>query len=139
MQNIIYSNKALQTIQNLCLLIVYNQHLIQFDQRDSTEILHRRTNISILVHRRKLHMLQYMFTLRQCDSLVDNRDIATRRWNGIVFKVIHSNHYKFYKNPLYRGIVEFNRMDVHLSLIDAKTQFKKALLNSIVNPFEKVL
>ena len=134
-----YMNKALQKIQNLCLLIINNQHFLKFHERDSTKTLHRNSNIFRLVHRRRLHMLQFAFTLRTCDEIVDNRNIITRRRGGIVFKVTHTNHYKFYKNPLYRCAIEWNNLDVSTSLIENKTEFKSAIQKAVQNPFAEVL
>ena len=136
---ITYINKELQKIQNLCLLIVDNQHFLKFNERDSTEVLHRNSKMFRLIHRRRMHMLQFAFTFRSCNEIVDNRNIATRRRGGIVFKVVHSNHYKFYKNPLYRCSIEWNKLDVLTSLIDEKAEFKNTLKKSIPNPFAKVL
>ena len=138
-QGIAYINKSLQKIQNLCLLIIYNQHVIKFDQRDSTEVLHRRAGIFRLIHRRRLHLLQYAHTLRLKESIVDDRNIMTRRRNRIVFKVVHSNHYKFYKNPLYRCAIEWNSMEVNLSLIVDRNEFNRNLKNLIVDPYTKIL
>ena len=67
----------------------------------------------------------YVTVYVYCESFIDNREIATRRRNSIVFKVIHSNHYKFDKNLLYRGIGEWNSMDVHLSLIDDEIKLRE--------------
>ena len=139
-QCIAYMNKALQKIENFCLLIVNNQHFLKFQEQDSTETLHRNTKIFRLVHRRRMHLLQFAFTLRKNEEMVDIRNnIMTRRREGIVFKVIHSNHYKFYKKNLYRCSIEWNNLDVRTSLIDNKIEFKSALKKAIQNLFAKVL
>ena len=65
-----------------------------------------------------MHLLQFAFTLRRNEEMVDIRNnIMTRRREGRVFKVIHSNHYKFYKNSIYRCSIEWNNLDVRTSLI----------------------
>ena len=71
--------------------------------------------------------------------MVDDRNIRTRRRGGIVYKVVKSNHYKFYKNPIYRCSIEWNNLDVATSLIEEKTKFKTALKNAVQNPFAKLL
>ena len=138
-QGIAYINKALQKFQNLCLLIVNNQHFQKFNERDSTETLHRNMKLFKLVHRRHLHLLQFAFTFRTCKDMVDSRNIVTKRRGGVVFKVTHSNHYKFYKNPLYRCSIEWNNLDVRTSLIEEQIEFKNTVKKSIPNPYAKVL
>ena len=138
-QGVEYVNNALQKIQNQCLLIVHNQHFLKFNERDSTETLHRNTKIFRLAHRRRIHLLQFAYSFRECEEMVDNRNIRTRRRGGIVFKIVHSNHYKFYKNPIYRCSVEWNRLDVQTSLIEDKTEFINTIKKSIPNPFAKIL
>ena len=73
-QGITYFNRALQKIQNLCLLIVNGQHTLKYNERDSTETLHRNTNIFRLIHRRRLHLLQFAFTLRKSEGIVFEKD-----------------------------------------------------------------
>ena len=138
-QGIVYINKALQKTQNLCLLIVHGQHTLQYNERDSTEVLHRNSKIFRFVHRRRIHLSQYAFTLRSSAEMVDDRNIRTRRREGVVFKIVKSNHYKFYKNPIYRCAIEWNNLDAQISLIEDKTKFKNVLVNDIQNPFVKVL
>ena len=92
-----------------------------------------------LVHRRRIHLLQFAFIFRQSEEMVDNRNIGTRRRGGIVYRKEKSNHYKFYKNPMYRCSIEWNNLDVAVSLIEDKTKFKNTLKATIQNPFTKVL
>ena len=138
-QGILYINKALQKIQNLCLLIVHGQHTLQYNERDSTETLHRNSKMFRLIHRRRIHLLQFAFSFRFSVDMVDDRNIRTRRRGGIVYKVVKSNHYKFYKNPIYRCSIEWNNLDVATSLIEEKTKFKTALKNAVQNPFAQLL
>ena len=84
-------------------------------------------------------MLQFALTFRTCKEMIDNRNIMTRRRGGAVFKVVHSNHYKFYKNPIYKCSVEWNNLDPCTSLLDDKTEFKNTLKKVIQNLFAKVL
>ena len=77
--------------------------------------------------------------MRTREELIDNRNIITRRRGGVVFKVVHSNHYKFYKNPFYRCSIEWNNLDVRTSLIKEKIEFKNAVKKVIANPYTKVL
>ena len=96
-QGIVYINKAIQKLQNLGLLRAHNQYILSFNQRDSSETLHRNSILSRLVHRRKLHLLQFAFHLKDNITLLDVREIHTRRRTGILFIIQKSNHYKYHK------------------------------------------
>ena len=139
-QGIAYVNKAIQKLQNYGLLIANNQHTLPFNQRDSSETLHRNCKMSRLIHRRRLHLLQFAFRLKGNNDLLDNRDIPTRRRAGIVFTIIKSNHYKFPpKNPYYRCMLEWNNLPVDISLLDHKENFVQAVNAMVANPYMKVL
>ena len=138
-QGIIYINKAIQKLQNLGLLIAHNQHILPYDQRDSSETLHRNSKMSRLVHRRKLHLLQFAFRLKDNTTLLDRRDIPTRRHAGIVFTIVKSNHYKFPKNPYHRCMIEWNNLTVDVSLLVEKEAFTRAIKTTVQNPYIKVL
>ena len=60
---------------------------------------------NIIVHQRRLHLLQFAFQLKNDISLLDIRDIPTGRRAGIVFKILKSNHYKYPKNPYYHCMI----------------------------------
>ena len=78
------------------------------------------------------------FTLYNID-LIDNRDIPTRRHEGVVFKIPKHNHLKFLRNPCYRCMIEWNRLPVNISLIFLKNKFKQEVKATILNPYVKVL
>ena len=59
--NIKYVNKKLQTIQNTGLYIVFNQHQLPYDMKESTETIHRNAKLFRLAHRRRLHMLSFVY------------------------------------------------------------------------------
>ena len=73
-QGIVYINKAIQKLQNFGLLIAYNQHILPFDRRDPSETLHRNCRMTVLIHRRRLHLLQFEFKLKINHDLLDLRD-----------------------------------------------------------------
>ena len=104
-QNISYTNKVLQKLKNSGLLIAYNQHILPFNIIDSSETLHRKMNVFRLVHRRKIHALNFDYQLKEYISLLDIRDIPTGRRDGILFRLTKSNNFKFLKNPVHRCIV----------------------------------
>ena len=130
---------AIQKLQNFGLLIAYNQHMLPYDQRDSSETLHRNCRMPRLIHRRKLHRLQFAFVLKDKFYLLDNREIPTRRRVGVLFLLDKINHYKFHKNPQYRCMLEWNNLPAEMSLIVNKEAFKSAVIGTIPNPYVKVL
>ena len=86
-----YTNKKLQMMHNQGLYIVYNQHFLPFDEKDSTDILHRRANLHRLIHRRKAHMLSFIFNYRHEICRLDIRNISSKRHDGILFKKNQTN------------------------------------------------
>ena len=66
--NIQYVNNKMQTLQNQGLYTVHNQHFLTYDLKDSTETLHRKSNILRLQHRRKTHMLSFIYNYRMVIS-----------------------------------------------------------------------
>ena len=119
-QGIAYVNKSTQKLQNMGLSIAYNQHILPYGQRDSSETLHRQCGVFRLVHRRTLHLLQFAYTLRSNVDLLDNRDIPTRRRVGILFNIPKTNHYKFPRNPYYRCMIEWNGLGVDVTLLPSR-------------------
>ena len=138
-QGIMYINKAIQKLQNHGLLIAHNQHILPYDRRDSSDTLHRNSRLSRLVHRRKLHLLQFAFKLKEDIALLDLRDIRTRRHVGVLFNIQKSNHYKYPKNPYYRCMIEWNNLSVELSLLKDKDSFTRAIKGTVRDPYVKVL
>ena len=126
-QGIIYINKAIQKLQNVGLLIAHNQHIVPYDRRDSSDTLHRNSTLSRLIHRRRLHLLQFAFNLKDNFNLLDVRDIPTRRHIGVLFTVQKSNHYKYPKNPYYRCMLEWNNLTLETSLLAIKTPLQEPL------------
>ena len=79
----------------------------QYDLQDSSETLHRKCYVFRLVHRRRLHLLQFAFRLKDNIDLVDNKDTPTRCHEGVVFKIPQNNHYKLLRNPYYSCMIEW--------------------------------
>ena len=81
----------------------------------------------------------YQLTYFINNSLLDVREIPTRRREGIVFSLVKSNHYKFPKNPYYRCMLAWNHLPVHISLLESKESFTTAVKGMVQNPYIKVL
>ena len=80
-------------------------------------------------------MLQFAFTLKGDERLLDRRDIPTRRRDGILFNIPKSNYYKFPRNPYYRCMSEWNNLDVETTLLIDRELFKKTIKVSIQDPY----
>ena len=133
-----YVNKKLQTIQNSGLYIVYNQHFLPYNEKESTEILHRRARIFRLSHRRWMHMLLFIYNYIDDDRFIDVRDINTRRREGTLFTVQKVEHYKVRQDPLGRAISAWNLLPVYMRIAETKDILKTLMVNSIQNPYEKI-
>ena len=135
--NIQYVSEKMQTIQNQALYTVYDQHYLPYNMKDSTEEIHRRCNLYRLRHRRKLHMLSFIFNFKNDDSYIDNRDIRTRQREGVVFKVNRIEHFRARQNPMYRAVLAWNDLPVCIRNVGFKVTFKTACKSTIVNPYMK--
>ena len=133
-----YINKKLQTIQNTGLYITYNQHYLPYDTKESTEVLHRRAGISRLAHRRRLHMLSFIYNYIDDIRYVDVRDINTRRREGVLFVIQRCEHYKVRQDPLVRAMETWNSLPVHMRNAETKSELKMYVLSSIHNPYQKI-
>ena len=136
--NIKYINKRLQTVQNTGLYIVFNQHHLSFDLKDSTETIHQRAGLYRLVHRRRIHIILYIYNYRENQDLLDVRDINTRRRDGILFKVVGLENYKARQDPMYRAMSAWNALPVNIRNAETKAQLSVMLKSSIINPYRKV-
>ena len=133
-----YLNKKLQTIQNSGLYIVFNQHYLPYDMKESTETLHRRAGIYRLDHRRKIHMLTFMYNYVDDMRLLDIRDINTRRREGILFKIYKIDHYKARQDPLLRAMEAWNNSEILVRNAASKEELKVVVRNSIVDLYKKM-
>ena len=133
-----YVNKKWQTLQNQGLYIVFDQHYMPYELKDSTETIHKDANLIRLDHRRKIHMLAFIFNYRNTEELLDLRDLLTRRHDGLLFKETQIVHHKVKQNPFYRAIKMWNELPVQIRSSDSKENFKQTLLLNIQNPFKKI-
>ena len=58
-------------------------------------------------------MLSFLFNHRHDLSLLDVRELPTRRHDGTLFKEIQIIHHKAKQDPLYRAILAWNNLPVH--------------------------
>ena len=134
-QQIKYSNKLLQQLQNRALRIIYNQHIMQYNLRLSTTNLHQRANIYRLVYRRQQHLIHYTFDTKFNHNKVDIRPIPTRAHSTIRLKVTKVKNVRYYRSIECRACQAWNNLERYLTMVKEKTSFKKQLKNSYPNPF----
>ena len=137
--NIKYVSKKLQTLQNQGLNVVYNQHILPYTQRESTETLHRNAKLYRLYHRRNLHLLSYAYKLSLNETLLDKRDIPTRRHVGKLFLIPKHDHYRCSQDPTFRAMCEWNLQPVDVRISNSKSIFLEKLKRLIPNPYMKIL
>ena len=133
-----YGAQKLQSFQNRGLYIVFNQHFLNYLQKDSSESLHERAKIFRLVHRRRLHLLSYAFRLTGVEDLLDVRDIRTRQHEGLLFRLYKVNHYKCVRDPVYISMSCWNALNVETRNIRIKAVFVSSLKGQIENPYKKI-
>ena len=134
-----YINKRIQTFQNTGLYIVYNQHIVTYDLKDwTTEDIHRRARLYRLKHRRKMHMISFIYNDIENQDLLDVRDINTRRRDGILFAIDIIENYKARQDPMYCAMMAWNTLRVYIRNAETKIQLCGMLKNSIQNPYSKI-
>ena len=134
-----YVNKKLQGLQNKRLSVVYNQYIILYYDRDSTETLHRKAKVFRLCYHRRLHLLSFAYRLSKNDLLLHVRDIHTRMQVGKLFWVCKIDHFRSSQDPTYRAMIEWNQLPVAVRSSISKNVFLENLKSLIPNPYMKVL
>ena len=114
----------LQTLQNRGLRICVNIH-----QSISREVLHQRCKIPDLNNRRTYNLRKYMFRQKENKDLVIQRNIRTRRHDAVVYETCRPILEKYKKGTIYRGIMEWNSLDVDTRNIEEFNGFKKVQKN----------
>ena len=121
----------LQSLQNRGLRVCINEH-----QTITTAVLHQRTKIPDLNTRRTYNLRKYMFKQKENMEIVVERDIRTRRHDALIYETCRPNLEKYKKGAIYRGVLEWNSLDVgvrNIELFDEfKTNQKKLMLNKTI-------
>ena len=80
-------------------------------QLDENE-LYVKCNLSSLETRRKVHLRNDMFKLKEDNiNCVDNDDINTRLHDGPVFSITHPKSEPIKRSVMYAGAIEWNNLD----------------------------
>ena len=136
--DIVYSGTSqknldkLQALQNRGLRICINEH-----QSFSRDALHQRCKIPDLENRRIYNLRKYMFRQKENMNLVVQREIRTRRHDAIIYETSRPNLEKYKKGATYRGVIEWNGLDVDTRNIeffkDFKIAQKKIMMDKTLN------
>ena len=109
----------LQVLQNKCLRTCLN-----LPPRSSTLHLHREANVANLKIRRRWHLRNFMFRMKENESLVDERGINTRTHDAINFIIKQPRCEKYKSSVYYFGATEWNAMDNTMRLMENFDEFK---------------
>ena len=82
-------------------------------------------------------MLSFIYNYRSEQEFMDNRNIHTRRHDGILFKIIPTDHFKIKQDPLYRATTAWNELPVNIRNANTKDAMKKMFIATLPNPYAK--
>ena len=91
--------KKLQKLQNWGLRIVYTGAVPKLDEVE----LHTKAGLTLLKYRRILHLLGLMYHRSKLDKYLDNRNLQTRQFDKIKFKVLNPAVKSAFLTPSYFG------------------------------------
>ena len=109
----------LQRAQNKCL-----KTCTLSNRKTNTDYIHERTKVPKLENRRKVHLRNYMFQMKNNVSLLCPSDIGTRLRDAPLFKTKIPKNDAYKRSVLYNGAVEWNSLSVELRNEDLLLPFK---------------
>ena len=123
--DVVYSGSSdknlskLQKLQNRGLRICLNvrEHVSRIQ-------LHQLCKTSPLKCRRIFNLRKFMFKQKGNQEITVDREIRTRRHDAVIFETSRPNLELFKKSTIYRGILEWNSLPVHIRNIDTFDEFK---------------
>ena len=113
--------EKLQKIQNRALRIC-----LQADYHLPVITMHQRTNVPNLKVRRYAHLNNYIYSRKQDTEYLVTREVRTRRFDAPVLETVRPQIEKYKKGTMYRGIAQWNTLDVQTRNTDEVTTFKEA-------------
>ena len=124
-------NKAklgkLQKIQNWGLRTVFSKNQPPL----SEEEMHSEANVMRLENRRILHLLNTMYHRSKLDSYLDKREIQTRQFDQIKFKVLHPNIKSAFNSPNYCGAQLWDKLTIDTQSSGSFVEFKRKVKKHI--------
>ena len=113
---------------------VNNSHLLNDVE------LHLKCNLSELDLRRRVHLRNYMFKIKDIETNLvvknDNNNINTRLHDGPVFNVTHPNSEPIKRSVMYAGAIDWNNLDADIRNIDDIVKFKRNQKMWMLNSFK---
>ena len=122
----------LQKMQNWSLRIVYNNVQPRLDETG----LHAEAGLELLETRRIKHLLNSMYFRSKNPVLLDDRNLPTRLFDKVKFKVIKPNVKKAFRSPNYLGAQYWDKLPRDTQVANtihellARLVFSDAMLNS---------
>ena len=80
-------------------------------------------------------MLSYALLLTMDTAQLDNRDIRTRNHGAILIRIEQPDYFKCYQDPVYRGMSNWNNLDIETRNAESKPLFLKMIKLQIINPY----
>ena len=117
----------LQKTQNWWLRIVYGSVLHDL----SEDALHDAARLNLLKKRRILHILSLMYHRSKKKVYLDDRDINTRQFDKVKFKVTASMIKKAFKTVNYLGAQLWDKLPLSTQLSGSFIEFKRKVLKHI--------
>ena len=110
----------LQKLQNWGLRIVYCDRNPKLGEDD----MHMEANLTKLKYRRIQHLVGLMYHRSKCHHYLDNRDVRTRQFDKVKFKVITPVVKKAFRSPNYLGAQLWNMLPLDAQTAPTYSLFK---------------
>ena len=110
----------LQKLQNWGLRIVYSDRV----PRLTEEEMHSAANLTHLKYRRIHHLVNIMYHRSKSEKYLDNRDLPTRQFVKVKFKVINPNIKSAFKSPNYFGAQLWDMLPLDVQTAPTYSIFK---------------
>ena len=120
------NRRKMQTLQNRALKVIH-----QVDRYYETDLIHDGSNLLKLRYRREQHLLQFMYTKRNDQSLRKPRrkGVITRAGTKCNFQLRKPNTEKYKRCSSYVGPKLWNRLPLSAQISDNGTIFKQKVLS----------
>ena len=84
-------------------------------------------------------MLAFIFNYTKEPLLLDDREIRTRRHDGVLFKSMPVEHYKVKQDPMCRATSAWNELPIEIRNVEKKDCLKRMVIATIPNPYANII
>ena len=84
-------------------------------------------------------MLVIIYNYIHDEIMVDNRNIHTRRHDGVLFKILPIEPYKVKQDPMVMAVTAWNELPLEIRIAEDKQNLKRILVAMTPNPYANVL